>query len=160
MYQILLVMVLFAVAGCASPGPQSNPTATMVSPEAFQTPDTSSTSESTLESELVQSSESVDHVYAQNDEGETASRIEDIDSPDVERASMGMVPDQPTPESAIVCERVVPTGSIIPVKVCRDLNSVARKSEQDRKIFDDIKTGSAIGGANAAISSSTVPIVR
>jgi hypothetical protein len=39
---------------------------------------------------------------------------------------------------------VVPTGSILPVKVCRSRSEIDRKEQADQEIFDDIKRNTAI----------------
>jgi hypothetical protein len=55
-----------------------------------------------------------------------------------------MIPGIVEPEPAIVCERVVPTGSILPVKVCRSRSEIDRKEQADPEIFDEIIRNTAI----------------
>ena len=56
-----------------------------------------------------------------------------------------MFPGRATTDPGIVCERVVPTGSVLPVKVCRERSDIELKEKQDQRVFDDIKRHTANG---------------
>jgi len=122
---------MFAIGACATPSPEPN----------------------RLESvQVVESSESVqvvesggDELQAHNDPAENYDGIEDIEAPTVREIPAEMIPGIRMPEPEIVCERVVPTGSVLPVKVCRRKSDIARKTHDDQELFDDIKRNTAIG---------------
>ena len=50
-------------------------------------------------------------------------------------------------EPEIICERMVPTGSLLPVMVCRRQSDIARRQEADQELFDRIKRNTAIGAS-------------
>lgn len=133
MNQFLLVVILFLVAACATPSLEPNPSDAVQSSEVIQT------------SEAVQAKESEDGILTQNAETKNADGIEELEAPKVGKVPAGMIPGRPKDEPAIVCERVVPTGSVLPVRVCRHRGDIDRKQQADREIFDDIKRNTALG---------------
>lgn len=135
MNQFLLIVVLFVVAACATPSLEPNRFEAVRSSEVIQS------------SEAVQAKESGDGVLAHNAETENADGIEELESPSPSEIPAEMIPGRPVPEPAIVCERVVPTGSVLPVQVCRHRDAIERKQEADQEIFDDIKRNTALGNS-------------
>ena len=135
MNQFLLVVILFVVAACATPSLEPNRSEAVQSSEVVQT------------SEAVQAKESEDGMLAHNAETKNADGIQELQSPKVSEIPAEMIPGRPEPEPAMVCEQVVPTGSVLPVTVCRHRDDIARKQEADQKIFDDIKRNTALGNA-------------
>jgi hypothetical protein len=123
MYRFLVVPTCVAIAACATTGTEPDPSEAVQAAEsrdyetlAINNPDTPA-----------------GNVMAGNDPAENSNRIQELESPEV----------SVTPPS-IVCERVVPTGSILPVKVCRSRSEIDRKEQADQEIFDDIKRNTAI----------------
>lgn len=130
MNQFLLVAILFAVAACATPSLEAN------QPESVQT------------SEAVETKESGgDNMLVHNKQAEEFEGIEDLEAPTTSEIPAEMIPGRPVPEPAIVCERVVPTGSVLPIEVCRHRSEIERKREADQEIFDDIKRNTALGNS-------------
>lgn len=124
MIQLLLVAVLFTVAACATPGLAPNP------------------------AESVQAKESRgDDLPGDNNPAENGDGPLEFEVPIASETPDPMMPANPIPYPAIVCEKVVPTGSILPVQVCRHQSEAARKQEADQRIFDDIKRNTAIGNS-------------
>ena len=133
MNRFLLVTIMFAIGACATPSPEPN------RPESVQVVETS---------ESVQVVESGgDELQAQNDPAKNYEGIEDIEAPKVSEIPAGMIPGIREPEPEIVCERMVPTGSVLPVEVCRRKSDIARKTEADQQIFDDFKRNTALGNS-------------
>ena len=124
MNRFLLVSIMFGIAACATPSPEPN------RPESVQ---------------VVESGG--DELQAQNNPAEYYEGIEEIEAPKVSEIPAEMIPGIREPEPEIVCERVVPTGSVLPVTVCRRQSDIDRKTEADQKIFDDFKRNTAIGNS-------------
>lgn len=143
MYRFLLVLSLFAVGGCAGTSPQSD------TPDEVQV-SRDNPAEAMTTSPAPQANESSQNMVARNNDNDSTGNIDDLESPGVKETSTSDMPVTPSVESAVICERVYPTGSILPVRVCRDVSAAARKTEQDQRILRDVKTNSAIGGARAA----------
>lgn len=133
MNPFLPVVILFAVAACATPAPEPKQS------EAVQA------SEPVQASQSAQVEESGGDVLAHNAAAIDSTGIEVLEAPNVSEIPAEMIPGRSEPEPAIVCEKVVPTGSIIPVRVCRDRSYIQRKQEADQEIFDDIKRNTALG---------------
>ncbi len=156
MDKIMLVLATFAVAGCATPGLQTS------LPEVDHGPAVGQDAEELRASDVMRNADFTDeqtpvgeHIVARNDDGmDKITGIEDIESPGVSETPAELIPNRPQEDPSIVCERVRPTGSIIPVKVCKHVGDAERKGEYDREMFDDIKRGSALGGARANTNSS------
>jgi hypothetical protein len=129
MNQFLLGVILFAVAACATPSLEPNPS------EAVQT------------SEAVQAKESGGGILAHNAAAKNFDGIEELEAPSVNEIPAEMIPGRPVLEPAIVCERVVPTGSVLPVEVCRHRANIDLKREADQEIFRDIKNNTALGNS-------------
>ena len=147
--RFFLTIFIFAVAGCASTDPQAD------NPQISST-DASQVSGTPQPTATATTSVAKANTVSQDaDSNKSYDGIEDIESPAVAQTRMASGPIAAEPEPAIVCERVYPTGSIIPVKVCRDRAAAERKTEQDQRIFDHVKRSSAIGGANAASCASS-----
>lgn len=141
MSRFLIIPICVAIAGCATPGTEPDPT------EVVQA------SGSAQASEAVQANNSPDDdALANNDPdmlansgpAEKSIGIEELEAPQVTETPPSMIPGIGEPEPAVVCERVVPTGSILPTKVCRSRAEIERKEEADQEIFDDIKRNTAI----------------
>lgn len=157
------------VGACASPGTEP------VSPEPYQTAEAEQAVESVPVAETsppVETSPSIE-VYepavSEDDElaelaapaslvastenlqasSYSATGIQDIDAPEVEQTlpPRSMHRPRKTDESEIVCARIIPTGSRIPVDICRTRTEIERKQEQDQRIMDDIKRNTAIEAA-------------
>ena len=124
MYRYLLVTTLFAIGACATPSVEPDRS------ESFQAMESGG-------DELLEH-----YIPAENFE-----RIEDIDTPNASKTPTEMMPHLSMAEPEIVCERVVPTGSVLPVEVCRRRSDVARKQEADQKLFDVIKRNTAMGAS-------------
>ena len=136
MNRFLIIPICLAVAACATPGGEPKPSKSGQAPETIPV------------SELPDND-----TQAVNDPGMLANTdsapnpggiIEELESPQVAETPPSMIPGAMEPEPAVVCERVVPTGSIIPTKVCRTRDDIDRKEAADREIFDDIKRNTAI----------------
>ena len=124
MNRFLLVTIMFAIGACATPSPEPN------------------------RSESVQVVESGgDELQAHNNPAENYEGIEDIEAPNVSEIPAEMIPGLRPPEPEMVCERVVPTGSVLPIEVCRRKSDIARKTEYDQEMFDNIKRNTAIGNS-------------
>ena len=143
--RILLTFSIFAVAGCAGSNPQDS------FPHA-STAGAHSVSASTHAAKSLEAGKSDGGVVARDSMNSSRDSIDDIESPTVTQTASTQAVAEPEP--AIVCERVYPTGSIIPVKVCRDVAAAQRKTDRDQRIFDHVKRGSAIGGSNAAVCAN------
>ena len=131
MNRFLLVTFMFAIAACATPSPE---------------PDRSESVQNQTESVQVVESGG-DELQAQNKPAENYEGIEEIEAPKVNEIPAEMIPGLREPEPEIVCERVVPTGSVLPVEVCRRQSDIARKTEYDQEMFDNIKRNTAIGNS-------------
>ncbi len=138
MNQFLLVTVLFTVAACATPGLDPNRS------EADPVPEFAEASQpAQVPASVPAEQPRADEPVARNDAKAGASGIEEIEAPTVSKTAPPPMPAEP----AIVCERVVPTGSILPTRVCRNRSQMERKQEADREIFDDIKRNTALGNS-------------
>lgn len=84
-------------------------------------------------------------MVAVNESAKEFSGIEQLKSPGVEELPPAMIPGRVVEDDPIVCERIIPTGSILPTKVCRDRRFIELKEDADRDMFDDIKRNTAIG---------------
>ena len=144
MNRFLLVVPIFAMAACATSGQEASRSASV------QAAETAPISEEPRASEVVQVSavaavgELDDDAPTRITEEQYAGVIDDLESPDASEIPAEMIPGRPTLEPAIVCEKVVPTGSVIPVRVCRHADYAKRKQDADQEIFDDIKRNTAI----------------
>lgn len=134
MYRFLVVPIAFAVAACAASGAEPGPSEFAQTAESVPATEPS---EETIARD--------DDMVADHPPAEDSSELQVLDSPEVSKISPSTIPGRPDPEPAVVCERVVPTGSILPVRVCRDKREIARKEAADREIFDDIKRNTALG---------------
>lgn len=142
MNRFLLVSIIFAIAACATPSPEPN------RPESVQVVETSESVQVVESSESVQVVKSGgDELQAQNNPVENYEGIEEIEAPSVNEIPAEMIPGLREPEPEIVCERVVPTGSVLPIKVCRRQSDIARKTEADQELFNDIKRSTANGAS-------------
>jgi len=110
------------------------------------------TAEPTQAAKPVQQAESLQTVerretemVANNNSAEESSGIEELDAPGVEQVPPTMIPGRVVSDEPVVCERVIPTGSILPSKVCRERRYMEAKEEADQEIFDDIKRNTALG---------------
>ena len=146
--RFFLTIFVFAVAGCAGTDPLANNSQI----SAAETSQVSGSPQPTAAATTSAANANTDSHDA--DSNKSYDGIEDIESPAVAQTEMASGPIAPDPEPAIVCERVYPTGSIIPVRVCRDRAAAERKTDQDQRIFDHVKRSSAIGGASAASCAS------
>jgi hypothetical protein len=126
---LMIVLTCVAVAACATPGVKPKPS------EAVEATDS-------RDNDTLANNDS--EVMAHNDPAERSTGIEELEAPKVDEIPRSMIPGVTEPELAIVCERVVPTGSILPVTVCRDRLAAEKKQAADQEIFDDIKRNTAI----------------
>ena len=123
MNRFLLVTIMFCIGAYATPSPEPNRT------ESVQVVESSESVQVVESSESVQAMESSgDELQAQNNPAEKYEGIEDIEAPKVREIPAEMIPRLREPEPEIVCDRVVPTGSILPVKVCRRQSDISRKT--------------------------------
>lgn len=134
MKSFLVVPICLVVAACATPGTEPD------SSEPIQLTD------SRVNDTLPNSDPDTmtDNMLADTDRATNSSGIEELEAPQVDETPPSMIPGRIEPEAAIVCERVVPTGSILPKKVCRSRTEIERKEKADQEIFDDIKRNTAI----------------
>jgi hypothetical protein len=142
MNRFLLVTSLFVVAGCATPAAEPSQS------ESFQA--TESGSNELLEHNNPVAGFEGAEVVAGNHEGaegvaEKFEGIEDVEAPSVSKNPAEMVQQTQMAEPEVVCERVVPTGSSLSVRVCRRTADIERNQREDQKLFDDIKRNSNIG---------------
>lgn len=152
MNQFLLVVILFTVAACATPSHEPNPPETRASEavqpsEAARSYETMQSSESRHSPAAARAGDPDSDVLAHNNPANAADGIEDLEAPKASEIPAEMIPGRPTPEPAVVCEKVIPTGSVIPVKVCRNVEYAKQKEQADREIFDDIKRNTALGNS-------------
>ena len=134
MYRFLVVPTCVAIAACATPATDPDPSEAVQAPASRVYPALAQTD----------SDAQTVNVVADNDPAEKSTGIEELESPEVSETPPSMIPGRVEPEPAIVCERVVPTGSILPTKVCRTRAEIERKEQADQEIFDDIKRNTAI----------------
>ena len=142
MKRFLIIPISVAVAACATPGAGPDPSKSVQTTESIQTTEP-------LQAAVARESDAPLNIDpAMQADNEQAGRvdgiIEELEVPQVAETPPSMIPGRIEPEQAIVCERVVPTGSILPVKVCRNRSEIDRKEEADQEIFDDIKRNTAI----------------
>ena len=90
---------------------------------------------------------SSDTKVVQNESGQTSDGIEDLEAPNVAKTALLDMQREQEAEPQIICERVRPTGSILPTKVCRHVTDIERKTEYDQDMFKDIKDNTALGNA-------------
>lgn len=141
MNPLLLVVILLGIAACATSGPEPNRSESVQASKPVQA------SEPVQASQSGQQEESGGGALAHNATAKNSTSIEAFEAPSVSEIPAEMIPGRPEPEPAVVCEKVVPTGSIIPVRVCRDRAYIERKQEADQEIFDDIKRNTALGNS-------------
>lgn len=136
MYRYLLVTTSFVLTACATSSPEPNPA------ESLQVMESGG-------EELVAHNQAADKFDIGDDADvvEETYLIEDIEAPNGNETPAEMMPILAVAESPIVCERVVPTGSVLSVRVCRHRVDIARRQETDQKLFDDIKRNTALGAA-------------
>jgi hypothetical protein len=129
------------MAACATPGTEPDPSES----GAAQAVDSRAVDSRGYET-LAHSDPATPAGDAMADDGpaENSNSIEELEAPQVAETPPSMIPGVAKPEPAIVCERVVPTGSILPTKVCRTQAEIERKEQADQEIFDDIKRNTAI----------------
>lgn len=130
MGRFLLITFSLAIAACAAPVSEPNRDETVQLSESAQ-------AEKSHEEDLL----------AQSNSKESIGVIDETKAPKVDKTPASMIPGRAEPELAIVCERVVPTGSVLPVRVCRHQSEINRKQAADEKIVDDIKRNTAIGAS-------------
>ncbi len=149
MNRILLIPTLFTVAACSTSGVEPD-RSTAAQATAF-VPATESAQAANPAPRQVSSDAdaAAEDMVVQNATDRTVEGIEDIEAPNVSQTPPSMIPGRivEEPEPLIVCERVYPTGSILPVKVCRDRAAAEKKTEYDQEMFDDIKKNTALGNA-------------
>ena len=124
MNRFLLVSIMFGIAACATPSPEPN------RPESVQ---------------VVESGG--DELQAQNNPVENYEGVEEIEAPSVSEIPSEMIPGLREPELEIICERVAPPGSLHKVEVCRRRSDIARRTQSDQELFDDIKRNTANGAS-------------
>ena len=144
MRNFLVVPLTIAVAACATPvaEPESSTAirATEPVPAAEPAPIPAPAEERHI-------NQQPDEIVAENEPTKSFQGIEDIESPAVDEVAPSMIPGRAAPETSIICERVYPTGSILPTKVCRDKSEIEKKQEFDQEVFDDIKRNTALGNS-------------
>jgi hypothetical protein len=136
MNRFLIIPICLAVAACATPGGDPQPSKAVEAPESAPATD--------LPDSDVQAVSDPGMMAVTDSAPNSGGIIEELDSPQVAETPPSMIPGAVEPEPAVVCERVVPTGSIIPTKVCRTREEIDRKESADQEIFDDIKRNTAI----------------
>lgn len=141
MNRFLIVPICAAVAACATPGADPEPSKSVGAGESVQPAESVQANDSHDKDALADNHSGM---LAVNDPADESKGIEELESPEVSETPPSMIPGRLEPEPAVVCERVVPTGSILPVKVCRSRTEIERKEEADQEIFDDIKRNTAI----------------
>jgi hypothetical protein len=144
MNRYLLVLTLFVVAGCATPSAEPSKS------ESFQA--TESSNNALLDhidpAEVFEDAEVVAGNYENSgDVAESFEGIEDVEAPSVVESPATMAQQPQMVEPEVVCERMVPTGSVMHVRVCRRQSDIDRNKETDQKIMDDIKRNTANGAS-------------
>lgn len=153
MNQFLLSVILLAVAACATPGLEENRSEAVQTSQVIQTSEAVQSSEAVQTAEAVQSSETVQAkepdggMLAHNATAENFDGIKELEAPTASEIPAEMIPGRAEPEPAIVCERVVPTGSVLAIKVCRNKEEIERKREADQEMFRDIQNNTALGNS-------------
>ncbi|MGI9221840.1 MAG: hypothetical protein ACR2QS_12485 [Woeseiaceae bacterium] len=149
MKKLLIIPMSVAVAACATPATETGPAATAQSTETVQSAQPAQAPEPSPGIQSAQAGEQQaddsEAMVADNRSAENAAAIEALQAPQVDEVQPGNIPGRGVPESTVVCEKVYPTGSVLPTKVCRDRTNIDRKQEADQRIFDDIKRNTAIG---------------
>jgi len=87
-----------------------------------------------------------DELLVHDSPAESIQGIEEIEAPNVSETPAAMIPRSAMAEPSIICERESPTGSRIPVKVCRGRSEVLRRQEADQKTLRDMQNLEAIRG--------------
>ena len=117
-----LVPILFAISACATSGSEPN------------------------RSESVQAMESSgDGLLAHDSQAESTQGIEEFEAPNVGETPPEMIPRAAKVESPVVCERVTPTGSRIPVRVCRSRAEIEEREKADQKMLREWQNKALIG---------------
>ena len=135
MNRFLLVSMLFTIAACATPDAE---------PDRYESAQvvTAGNDQMLTRSSAAQDSGVASQSVANTGADSDLENLEDIDAPDVRETPAAMIPRvQREPE--VVCERVRPTGSIIPVEVCRRRADIDKQGDEDREAFNKIKSNTA-----------------
>lgn len=141
MKNILVIPVCVAVTACATPAAE---------PEAYQAAQLAEPAQAAAiapDSESFQAAERQETEMVAGNEPSQQRSIEALDSPEVEQIPHELIPGRAVSDDPIVCERITPTGSILPTRVCRDRRYMQLKENADREIFDDIKRNTALGNS-------------
>ncbi|MGI9271103.1 MAG: hypothetical protein ACR2QT_04965 [Woeseiaceae bacterium] len=143
MNHLLLSIILVTVAACATPSALENRSDAVRSSETTASPETvpaNGSGGSMLEQHATAKNPSSNALEAPNE-------IEALEAPGVSELPAAMIPGRPAPEQAIVCENVVPSGSVLRTEVCRHQADIERKRAADQELFDRIKRNTALGNA-------------
>jgi hypothetical protein len=140
MNRFLLVTFLFVVTGCATTSPEPNQSESLQAAE-------SSSNELLEHKNPVEDFENAE-VVAENSEGaaseaEKFEGVEYYEPPSESENSAEMLLPEMMPEPEIVCERVYPTGSRLPVRMCRSQAEIELNQLNNKKL-DEIKLNSNI----------------
>ena len=130
MKRFFLITPLFVIAACATPGVEP------VQSDVLQSPDSMHARQSPG-----------DELMEPNSSAEGFEGIEDVEAPKVSETPAEMIPQVHSSEPEIICDREIPTGSRLPVEVCRRKSDIQQRQETDQRIFDRIKQRTAIGAS-------------
>ena len=136
MNRCLLIATLFFVAACATSDPQPSQT-------EYAQPVNTAANDTAVRNTAAQPAQ------AANDASGTAASassdyesIEDVEAPKASETPAAMIPRIPR-EPEVVCEKVRPTGSILPVEVCRRRADIDKQRDEDQDAFGKIKSNTA-----------------
>ncbi len=133
MNRFLLVAMLFTIAACATPEAAPD---RYESAQAVTAGNTAATTQTSAARDTDSSSQSAATTG-------DLDNLEDIDAPDVRETPAAMIPRIPRASEEVICKKERPTGSIIPVEVCRRRADIDKQGADDRETFDRIKSNTA-----------------
>ena len=135
MNRFLLVSMLFTIAACATPDAE---------PDRYDSAHPVAAGDAGLvrQSGPAQDADNAPQTAASAENQGDLENLEDIEAPDVRETPAAMIPRiQREPE--VICEKVRPTGSIIPVEVCRRRADIEKQRQDDQEAFGKIKSNTA-----------------
>ena len=145
MSRSVLVLILLTVAACATSRQEPRlpePAQSSASPGSSQ-----AIRDQAADQAAGEEGSAGDEMLADNTASGEFAGIEELAAPSASETPPEMIPNPVAPEPQIVCERVVPTGSILPVKVCRHQAEISKQQEADQRAIDTIKRNTALGAS-------------
>ena len=135
MNRFLLVSMLFTMAACATPDAE---------PDRYDSAQPVAAGDAGLlrQSAPAQDADNAPQTAASAENQGDLENLEDIEAPDVRETPAAMIP-RIQREPVVICEKVRPTGSIIPVEVCRRRADIEKQRQDDQEAFGKIKSNTA-----------------